>query len=261
MKRFFDISAALAGLLVLSPLLAAIALAIWLADRHSPFYLGIRRARGGAEFRMLKFRTMIPGAWKSGVYATASNDPRITRIGRWLRAAKLDELPQLWNVLAGDMSLVGPRPQVPSEAEFFTAEERRLFEIRPGITDLASLIFSNESALLRGAPDPDLLTQQILRPWKSRLALAYRDHGGDLRSDLRLLGLTLLAAFSPERARAGAARLLTQWQADPLLFTVLRRLGSGQPPPAWPPPGGSAIAGVVQAAAASAPASFEGSRR
>ena len=261
MKRVFDFSAALAGLIVFAPLFAAIALAVWLADRHSPFYRGVRLTRGAAEFRMLKFRTMIPDAWRSGVYATASGDPRITPVGTWLRAAKLDELPQLWNVLTGDMSLVGPRPQVPSDAQWFTTEERRLLEIRPGITDLASLIFANESTLLGGAPDPDLLTQQILRPWKSRLALAYRDRGGDLLTDLRIIGLTLLAAFSPARAREGVARILTRWQADPLLRTLLRRLDSGQPPPPWPPPGAVMIAGTAQAAAASAPSSFEGSRR
>jgi lipopolysaccharide/colanic/teichoic acid biosynthesis glycosyltransferase len=191
---------------------------------------------------MIKFRTMVPDAWKSGVFATSSDDSRITRIGKWLRACKLDELPQLWNVLVGEMSLVGPRPQVPSDARLYTAEERRLLEFRPGITDLASIVFSGESSLLREAADPDLLTQQILRPWKSRLALAYRDHAPDLLLDLQILSLTLLSAASARRARAGVAKILTKWHADRMLIGTVCGMASGREAPlAWPPPGASAI--------------------
>ena len=124
---------------------------------------------------MLKFRTMIPDAWKSGVNSTAAGDRRITRVGALLRKAKLDELPQLWNVLKGDMSLVGPRPQVRAETDLYTSEERRMHSIRPGVTDLASIVFADEGEILAGSADPDLLYNQIIRPWKSRLALLYVD--------------------------------------------------------------------------------------
>src|SRR5258708_666548 len=116
MKRVLDCAVALAALLILAPLLAAVALVVWIEDRRSPLFLGRRVARGGGEFRMIKFRTRMPDAWKSGVNSPAAGDARITRAGKWLRRTKLDELPQLWNVLTGDMSLVGPRPQVPADA-------------------------------------------------------------------------------------------------------------------------------------------------
>src|ERR1700687_5535687 len=116
MKRKVEIAVAALGLLILSPLLAGIACVIWLEDRHSPWFRGVRVARGGGSFRMLKFRSMRPDAWKTGVNSTAEDDPRITRTGRWLRRAKLDELPQLWNVLKGEMSLVGAAPQVTADA-------------------------------------------------------------------------------------------------------------------------------------------------
>src|ERR1700679_4238124 len=135
MKRTFDLLTALIALTLLAPLLAAIAIAIWLDDRHSPFFFALRVARGGGDFRMVKFRTMIRDAWKSGVSSTAAGDARITRTGKWLRRRKLDELPQLWNVLIGDMALVGPRPQVRADVNLYTELERAMLQARPGITD------------------------------------------------------------------------------------------------------------------------------
>ena len=117
---------------LLAPPLALIALAIWIEDRYSPFFYGRRVARGGGDFRMLKFRTMIPDAWRNGVNSTSADDRRITRVGTLLRRAKLDELPQLWNVLTGDMSLVGPRPQVRARTlDLYTSEERRMLRSGP----------------------------------------------------------------------------------------------------------------------------------
>ncbi len=236
-KRAFDLVAALCGLVILSPLLSLIALAVWLEDRRSPWFRGVRLGRGGQRFRMLKFRTMIPNAWKSGVSSTACGDPRITRVGKRLRRAKLDELPQLWNVFMGDMSLVGPRPQVEPDAALYTAQERRLFKVRPGITDLASIVFADEGEILAGAADPDLVYNQIIRPWKSRLGLLYTERQS-LLGDSRILGLTFAAAISRNRALAGVARILDRWDADPLLRRMaLRR----EPLLAWPPPGAEHI--------------------
>jgi len=239
MKRGFDFLAALFGLGLLSPLLGLIALAVWLEDGRSPWFRGVRIGRRGRKFRMVKFRTMVPDAWKSGVYSTAWGDARITRVGRLLRRAKLDELPQLWNVLRGDMSLVGPRPQVETEAARYTCEERRLFEVRPGITDLASIVFSDEGEILAGSADPDLRYGCVIRPWKSRLALLYLERRS-FAADFQVLGLTLVALLSREKALAGIERMLAGWNADPLLLRMARRR---EPLLAWPPPGSAAVSG------------------
>jgi lipopolysaccharide/colanic/teichoic acid biosynthesis glycosyltransferase len=237
MKRTFDFSVALAALILLLPILAAVAFAIWAADRRNPFYAGSRIARGGGYFRMLKFRTMRPDAWKTGVNSTASGDARITPIGKLLRPAKLDELPQLWNVLVGDMSLVGPRPQVPADAALYTAEERRMLSVRPGITDLASIVFADEGDILADSADPDLLYNQIIRPWKSRLALLYVDRRS-FAMDLRILFLTATAFVSRRRAIEGVGPIVREpverFFADPFLFRMASRR---EPLLAYPPPG------------------------
>ena len=237
MKRAFDGIAALLGLILLSPVLKLAALAIWIEDRHSPFFLGTRVARGGGDFRMVKFRTMILNAWKTGVNSTSTSDRRITRVGRLLRATKLDEFPQLWNVLIGDMSLVGPRPQVRTDANLYTVEERRMLTVRPGITDLASIVFADEGEILADSPNPDLLYNQIIRPWKSRLALLYIDRRS-LAADLYIIGLTLVSALNRELALEGVQKLLRYWDADPSLTSIASRR---RPLPAGPPPGASQI--------------------
>jgi len=241
LKRTLDFVAALCGLLILLPLLGVIALAVWLEDWRSPWFRGVRVGRGGRTFRMIKFRSMIPDAWKSGVSSTASGDRRITRAGRFLRRAKLDELPQLWNVLIGDMSLVGPRPQVEPEAALYTAEEQRLLDVHPGMTDLASIIFADEGEILAGSADPDLCYNQRIRPWKSRLGLLYIERQS-LAGDLKILLLTFLAALSRKRALGGVARMLASWDADPLLRKMAARK---EPLLAWLPPGAERIASRV----------------
>ena len=233
LKRAFDVVAALCGLILLLPLLVLIALAVWLEDRRSPWFRGMRVGRGGRRFRMIKFRTMIPDAWKSGVFSTAVGDRRITRVGKLLRRVKLDELPQLWNVLFGDMSLVGPRPQVEPDAALYTAEEQHLLDVRPGVTDLASLVFADEGEILAGAADPDLLYNQSIRPWKSRLGLLYLERQS-LAGDLKILFLTFVAAISRKRALGGVVQMLDSWDADPLLRRTAAR---EEPLLAWPPPG------------------------
>lgn len=237
MKRAFDFSAALIGLTITSPLLLAVMIAIWLQDFHSPFYIPLRMARGGGKFRMVKFRSMVVNADKTGVNSTSGSDRRITPIGRFVRKIKLDEVIQLWNVLKGDMSLVGPRPQVEFDANLYTAVERRMLTVRPGITDPASIVFSDEGDILHGSQDPDLLYNQIIRPWKSRLALAYIDHSS-LSADLRLIFLTVVAIFSRPAALKGLHSLLRQWDLDPLL---LRMAARQEPLIAYAPPGATEI--------------------
>src|SRR5215213_3935979 len=175
MKRLFDFLVAVAGLIILSPLIAVLSVAIYLQDRHSPFYVAKRVGAGGISFRMVKFRSMVIRADTSGVDSTANDDPRITGLGRFVRRYKLDEIPQLWNVLVGSMSLVGPRPNVERDTALYTTEERRLLSIRPGITDLASIVFADEGDILEGSDNPDLKYNQVIRPWKSRLGLLYVD--------------------------------------------------------------------------------------
>lgn len=237
MKRLLDISIAACALLLLTPLLAMVAVAVWLEDGRSPWYRGVRAGRNGREFRMLKFRTMHVGASMTGVNSTASGDARITRVGRFLRALKLDELPQLWNVIAGEMSLVGPRPQVPDDAALYTAEERHMLDVRPGVTDLASIVFSDEGEILAGSVDPDLLYNQIIRPWKSRLALLYLERGSST-SDARILLWTVGALLSRRWARTQVARLLDQWGVGQPLYSIALREA---PLPAFPPPGASEV--------------------
>ncbi len=223
MKRVADIVFSLTGLVGSSPILLPAILAVWLQDGHSPFYIAPRAGQGGRSFRMVKLRSMKPQADASGGTSTARNDPRITAVGRLVRRWKLDELTQLWNVLRGDMTLVGPRPQVPSAVERYTADERRLLVARPGITDLASIVFADEGEILEGSPDPDLKYDQLIRPWKLRLGLLYLEHGGSALLDLRIILLTIRLAFDRKGALRGVARLAEALGADPTLVEIAGR--------------------------------------
>ncbi len=233
LKRAFDLLASSVGLLALSPLLLAVMFAIWMQDRESPFYIAPRVARGGGVFKMVKFRSMVVNADKIGGSSTAVTDRRITPVGQFVRAYKLDELIQLWNVFKGDMSLVGPRPQVLSDAALYTNEEKRMLTVRPGITDPASIVFSDEGEILKGSADPDQKYNEIIRPWKSRLALAYIDHRS-FSTDLWLIVLTVVAIISKHKALRGLGMLLQDWRLDPL---VIRMAARQEPLLAYPPPG------------------------
>jgi lipopolysaccharide/colanic/teichoic acid biosynthesis glycosyltransferase len=191
-KRATDILFSVIGLLVTSPLFLAIALRIWLEDGRPIFYRGERVGRFGKPFRMLKFRTMVAHAERVGGTSTAKDDPRITRAGRFLRRHKLDELPQLINVLRGEMSLVGPRPQVEWAVALYDAGEQALLSVRPGMTDYASIRFRNEGELLRGSADPDREYLEKIAPEKIRLGLSYVRHHS-LGVDLRIIAATLLS--------------------------------------------------------------------
>ncbi len=161
-------------------------------DRDGPaIYAGRRVGRGQREFRMYKFRTMITNADKVGGSNTPDDDPRLTRTGRFLRRYKFDELPQLLNVLKGDMSFVGPRPQVPAEVAGYTPEELEILSVRPGITDWSSLRFHNEGEILAGHSDPDRAYAELIRPEKMRLGLEYVRRG-TFRDDLSIIAQTVL---------------------------------------------------------------------
>ena len=189
-KRLFDIMLASLGLLLLIPAALLIALLIKASDGGPVFYAQVRVGRFGRPFRIRKFRSMVRDADKIGLPVTQEEDPRITRIGRLLRRTKLDELPQLWNVLVGEMSLVGPRPEVARYAEQYTPEQREILKFRPGITDLATLHFRNEEALLRGSPDVEQFYVQYCLPRKIALNRHYAERAS-LAQDVWIIIQTL----------------------------------------------------------------------
>lgn len=238
MKRLLDISAAVLGLVILSPALLLLSLLIWLQDFRSPFYVARRVGRGERAFTMVKFRSMVVRADKTGVDSTATDDPRITSLGRFIRRFKLDEIPQLLNVLVGSMSLVGPRPNVERETVLYTSDEKRLLSIRPGITDLSSIVFADEGEILTGSPDPDLKYNQVIRPWKSRLGLLYVDAKPSVARDLRIIALTLQGALDRRKALIGVQKMAAKLGASAELLSIIARTN---PLPAAAPPGAREI--------------------
>lgn len=237
LKRVIDICASFIGLLLSSPLLVPVLILVSVQDFHSPLYVAPRVGRGGKIFRMVKLRSMTVGADRSKVDSTSASDSRITPIGHFVRAYKLDELTQLWNVLKGDMSLVGPRPNVQRETGQYTQVERELLSVRPGITDIASIVFSDEGEILKDSTDPDLDYNQLIRPWKSRLGLLYVKNRSFLL-DIRLILLTALTFVSREKALNGVQRLLDDLHADEMLKQVAERREKLQP---FPPPGADEV--------------------
>jgi lipopolysaccharide/colanic/teichoic acid biosynthesis glycosyltransferase len=227
-KELFDRLVAFFGLVLLSPVLLPTIVLVWAQDGHSPLYAGDRAGRGGGRFRMVKIRSMVSAADRRGPSSTAGDDSRVTSIGRFIRRWKIDELSQLWNVLMGDMSLVGPRPQVLEEVATYTREERGLLSVKPGITDFSSIVFADEGEILRGARDPDLDYRRLIRPWKSRLGLFYVEHRSFF-IDLRLIVLTLLRIVARDRALAGVCRLLERLGSPEELLRVARRTSPLEP--------------------------------
>lgn len=196
MKRIFDILMAVTGLAMLSPLLLWVTWRIKQEDHGPVFYRGARVGFHGRVFHILKFRTMVLDAEKLGGSSTSDDDPRITKIGKTLRKYKLDELPQLFNVLTGEMSLVGPRPEIKRYTDLYTEEQKAIFTVRPGITDWASLWNSDEGAVLAGAEDPDKAFEELLQPTKLKLQLKYvRERS--FWVDLKIICLTILTIVRP----------------------------------------------------------------
>ena len=197
-KRAFDLVFAATVLVALVVPLAVVAALIKFTSPGPVFYRGERVGLHGRRFRMFKFRSMVVDADRLGGSSTADDDPRITRIGGFLRRFKLDELPQFLNVLAGEMSVVGPRPQVAWAVDLYTPEERRLLDVKPGITDEASIQFRDEGAILKGAADPDRAYLEFIAPEKIRLGIKYvNEH--TLLLDLGIIIRTAFAAARPGR--------------------------------------------------------------
>ena len=222
LKRLVDFFVAAFGLIAASPVLITVMFLVWWEDRHSPFYIALRVGRNGQPFKMVKMRSMVIGADRKGASSTSNDDRRITAVGHFIRRYKIDELTQLWNVLTGDMSLVGPRPQVQSGVDLYTKRERDLLSVRPGITDFASIVFSDEGAILAGHPDPDAGYDQLIRPGKSLLGLFYVEHQS-IRVDIWLVWLTLITIVSRQRALRGVQVLLSRMGASADLVRLASR--------------------------------------
>ena len=211
MIRTFDILLSMLVLLIFGPLLMIIILLVWFQDYKTPFYLSARLGKGGIPFTMVKIRSMVVNADAVGGSSTSNSDHRITPLGRFIRKFKVDEISQFFNVLTGSMSVVGPRPQVVEELERYTAQEKQLLRVRPGITDFASIVFSDEGQILADQEDPDLAYHQLIRPGKSRLGLFYVQHAS-LILNIRLIFLTAVAIVSREHALNSVAKILDRLQ-------------------------------------------------
>jgi lipopolysaccharide/colanic/teichoic acid biosynthesis glycosyltransferase len=195
MKRLFDIVASGLALLVLLPLMVVLALAVALGSPGGAFFRQTRVGRNGEPFQLLKFRSMRPGSEAKGQITVGERDPRITGVGHFLRRTKLDELPQLLNILKGDMSVVGPRPEVPRYVALYTAEQREVLRVRPGLTSLASIAYINENEVLGRSADPERTYVEEVMPAKLALDLRYvREQS--LALDLRIIVGTLKRMIS-----------------------------------------------------------------
>lgn len=207
LKRMLDIVVSAVGIVVLSPVLLFIAVAVKVTSPGPVLYLGVRTGRGGRPFHIYKFRSMVTNAEQVGGTTTGLNDNRITPIGKFIRQYKLDELPQLFNVLRGDMSLVGPRPEVAEYTDAYTPSEQRILSVRPGITDLSSLRFNDLQSVV-GTEDPDEVFRREVLPEKIRLRLKYVDEQsfrGDLGIIAKTAGVVLAKPLKSSKTEKKAA--------------------------------------------------------
>ena len=189
MKRIFDIISSLFGLILLSPFMIIIAILIKLDSKGPIFFKQVRVTKNGREFKILKYRTMRVGSDKYS-QITVGKDSRITKVGDFLRKYKLDEIPQLINVLIGDMSLVGPRPEVPKYVALYTEEQREILKVRAGITDYASIEFSNENDILANETDPEKAYIEKIMPRKIELNKKYLSEIS-VMTDIKIILLTI----------------------------------------------------------------------
>lgn len=233
MNRIFDIFFSFMGILILSPFLLTFSILIWLNDFHSPLYIAKRVGKKKRIFKIIKLRTMIKDADKNKVDSTSSDDKRITKLGSIIRKFKLDEFTQLWNVLIGNMSLVGPRPNVIREVDLYTDLEMHLLKVKPGITDFASIVFADEGDILKNSSNPDIDYNQLIRPGKNKLGLFYINKKS-IFLDTCIILLTITAIFNRQKALKLLVRLLRLLGASEELQKISSRKFKLVPSP---PPG------------------------
>ena len=236
-KLALDLVVSISIMILLGPFLLVVLLIVYFQDFHNPLYIAERIGKNGKTFNMYKIRSMIIDAELTGVDSTSNDDARITKVGKFIRKFKIDELSQLINVIIGNMSLVGPRPNVSRETDLYTTEEKEILSIKPGITDFSSIIFSDEGEILEGSSDPDLDYNQLIRPWKSRLALVYLDKRS-IFLDLYILFLTAISFINRDFSRRRISRYLASIRSDAELVNIALRKG---PLKKGVPPGGKEV--------------------
>ena len=236
-KRFFDIFISVFILIIFFPIIALGIFSVWVVDGGSPIYNAPRIGINGKKFTMYKIRTMVLNAEKSQIDTTSKDDSRILPVGFILRRFKIDELLQAINVLKGDMSLVGPRPNVDREVSIYTKVERNLLSVKPGITDFSSIVFSDLGDIMSKYEDTNVAYNQLIRPWKSRLSLVYIEHR-TLVLDIKILVCTAISIFSHSMARVLVQNILIGLGCDKKIITVAGREEVLKP---YPPPGSKKI--------------------
>ena len=221
-KRIFDITFSFLGLIVVIPLIIPFIFLIWLQDFENPFYIADRVGLNSKKFKIVKLRSMISKADKSKVDSTSANDPRITKVGSIIRKLKLDELTQLFNVFKGEMSFVGPRPNVERETNLYSNKEKELLKVKPGITDFASIVFSDESEILKDYQNPDIAYNQLIRPRKNFLALTYIKNKS-ITLDLKIILLTIFAFVNKRKTLNMIVRILRSFETSEEIVEMARR--------------------------------------
>ena len=205
------------------PIILLTAFSIWIYDFKTPFYTPMRMGKDMIPFKMYKFRSMVVNADKSGVISTSGNDKRITPIGNWIRRFKLDEISQFINVFLGNMSFVGPRPQVVEHViNEYTVLEKSLLNVKPGITDISSIVFSDEGDILKNSINADEDYNALIRPWKSRLGIVYVNNH-NISLDVKLIIITILSIFDKKRSLKFINTILLKFRCDDELVDVCRR--------------------------------------
>ncbi len=222
MTRIFSIIVSSIILTLAMPFLLLISLIIYLSERKDIFYKPYRIGKNGKKFRMYKFRSMIVNADNSQIDSTKDNDERITRFGKFIRKYKFDELPQFYNVLKGDMNIIGPRPNIEREVNIYTVQERSILNVKPGITDLSSIVFSDLGQILNHSDDPNIAYNQLVRPWKSRLCLFYVENRSFML-DILIFILTILSMIYRKLSLHFICQLLKYYDQDADLIRICSR--------------------------------------
>ena len=232
-KRSFDIFLGLFILLLITPFVIFFCFIIFLYDGSNPLYISERIGLQGRSFRIFKIRTMVVNADKIGGTSTKKSDKRLLPVGKLIRKLKLDELTQILNVINGSMSFVGPRPNTPFDVKLYSTEEKKLLSIRPGITDISSIVFSDEGDILEKFDNPDLAYNQLIRPWKSRLGLFYINNS-NLHLDIKLILLTIFNSINRKRTLKILSIITKKLGGSTQLIEIVRRKNELIP---TPPPG------------------------
>lgn len=195
MKRIFDFFFSVLGIILLAPFLLLITIMLCLTSKGYPFYKQVRVGQHNRDFMLFKFRTMYINSDKLGLLTIGNHDSRITPFGAYLRKYKLDELPQLFNVFLGDMSLVGPRPEVRRYVDLYQTEEHKVLKLKPGITDMASIIYRNENEILKKYDDPEEAYIKVIMPNKIKINLEFSNSSQSVIGSVRIIALTIIAIF------------------------------------------------------------------